>query len=96
MVEESSEYDETVPKNIAKWAKILQTQMRSHTSDAFDPIYVISFLSSFKFACAVSRIHGGAVMRFFPIFMKISSAAALNARLRLKPTSLSNAPMAKK
>lgn len=43
-VDMSLNYDENVAKNISKWARILQMQMRSKTFDERNLIFVISFL----------------------------------------------------
>lgn len=64
-MDKSSEFDGRVAKNFAKSEKRLQTQTRSHRFDAFDHIFVISFLSAIKLACDTNGIHERAVMWLF-------------------------------
>lgn len=63
--------------------------------EAFDPISVISALSAFTLTCDSSAIHESVDTWLFDFIIKGSSAAALNARLRLKPTSSSSTHKAK-
>lgn len=83
-------YDGSAAKNIAKWAKRLKTQVQYRMSDAFDPVPVIIFPFAFKLACDTHGSLEGAAQWLFYYFIKSSSAAALNTRLCLKQTSLSN------
>lgn len=94
-VDKSPMYDENVAENIEKWAKRLQTQIRSHMFGAFDVISVTSFLPAFKLARDTSEIHDGAAIWFLHFFTKRSPAAASNARSSLKQTSSSNTHRAK-
>lgn len=54
--------------------------MRTITFDPYSPIYIISFLSSFKSACNTDRIHEGAVMWLLPLFLKKRAAEDLISR----------------
>lgn len=78
LVNKSSEHDGIVERNIAKSAKWLKTQIRSHTFHVLNPISVIIFQSTFTFACSTNRIHAEAGMCLFYFFLKSSSAAILN------------------
>lgn len=84
------EYGGNVTKKIAKSAERLQPQMRSHLFDSFGLISIISVLSVFRLACDINEIQEGAAIWLFHSFMKGSSTAALNTRICLKTTSLSN------
>lgn len=86
----SSQYDGNVKKNSAKCGKRLRSQMSLDIFDAFDPIYVIRFLSAFTFTCNTDEGHEGAALCLFHVFTKRSCAAALNARLCLKPAASLN------
>lgn len=95
LIDNSSEYNGKVAQNTAKGAKRLQTQIQSRTLDEVDPISVISFLSAFKMARDTNEIQESAAKAAVHFFMEGSSAAALNARLRLEPTSSSSTPKTK-
>lgn len=86
---QSSEYNGSVVKNIAKWAERRQTQKRSEMFDAFNPISLISYISAFMQVCDTKEIHEVAAMWLFHFHMRGSCADALNSRLCLKPTSSS-------
>lgn len=58
--------------------------------DTFKPLSVISFLFAFKLASDTTSIHEGAFMWLFHLYLKGSSAAGLDLRLRLKSISLSS------
>lgn len=95
LVAESSEHNRRVSKITARWASRPQSQMRSRTLDAFNPISVINFLSSFNLECDINGMNDGAVMWLFHFLLKASSTAALNARFCFKPTTSCNTPSAK-
>lgn len=75
------EFDETVAKTIARWARRLLTQMRLDTFNASDPISVVSFLSTFRLACNPHGIHEEAAMCLFHDLTKGPSGTSLNARI---------------
>lgn len=91
LVDVSSDLDGNVTKNSARSTMRLLPQMRSHMLDEPGPISVISFLFAFMLACNTKEIHNGLDTWFFQYLMKTSSTGALNARLSVEPTPLSNA-----
>lgn len=80
LADKLSWYDEEAVRSEDKWAKRLQVQVKWRVLDFFDPISIVSFLSSFKLACATDSVHEGAAVQFLSFFVKHPAAAALNTQ----------------
>ena len=78
----SQHYDRVVAKKVAKMAKMMEVQLRSHFFDATDPISILAFLPQFKTACDTNGVHEGAETWLFQFFIKSPAKAALVARIR--------------
>lgn len=85
LVDEASEYDGNVAKNIAMFARRIQRQIQTHAFNAFDAIFVIRFLSAFVFAFDRSEFREVVAFSLFHFQTKGSFSPALNRRLCLKP-----------
>lgn len=62
----------------------MTVQMKTHTLDLFDAIYIIDISGNFKFACDSDCMHKGAAIWIFSFFVKNSASTALSARLASK------------
>lgn len=76
-----SKNDHIVSKNIRKKLTCMTAQMSPNTFDRFDPLSIIGFRSSFKFAFGINEIHEGAAMWLFYFFVKKLTFSALHTRL---------------
>lgn len=74
-------YDENVSSYITKLVKNVRSQMKAHFVDQNDPISIIGFLATFKFACDANRIHEAEAMRVLPYYANETVASALQSRM---------------
>lgn len=81
--DKSSDYDDHVTESVAKWAKRLQVQVKTHGFDSPDPISITRIFSKFKLTCETNRIHKGRAMWLLLFFMKNLAAAASDSRIAL-------------
>lgn len=68
---------------------VLQVQMRNRVFDAFDHIFIFSFLKTFKTVCDEKEISESAVMWFIYCYMKKLLHIALSYRFHLKSSKSS-------
>lgn len=78
----SSKYDCIDSRNTGNVSKWKMAQIKLHTYDHFDPIYITGFLCGLKFAFDTNEIHEAAAMKLFHTFMKYSGSSALHTRWR--------------
>lgn len=76
-----SQYDDQVACNDAKWANLLQVQMRTQIFDPHEPIPLISFLPPLNLACVTNGIDGDTSIKLLHFFLEKQSAAWLNSRI---------------
>lgn len=93
---ESTKYNHTVSKNFSKILKHVNSPMKSHTCDPFDPISMIGFLCIFKLVCDTYGIHEDATIWLISFVMSKSAAAALNTRPASKHKAQTRIPSAGK
>lgn len=63
-------YDETVSSKISKMMKNIKSQMKAHFSDPSDSISIIDFLTTFRLACNINRIHEEAPFESFQSLLR--------------------------
>lgn len=76
-----TKYDRQVSEYIAKRAKRMNAQMKSHTLHHFEPISIIGFLKNFKLAYDNIDVLEGAFMWLFHFFKIKTAFAVLSACL---------------
>lgn len=73
-------YYKTTAKSTRKMSKNIPVQMRNLMFNGHDPIPILSFLESIKFACDANDMHEVAAMRLFQYFMKGRAQRSLLAK----------------
>lgn len=74
-------YDGKIAKNFAERAKSLQTQIRSHMFETFDPMSFINFLSTSTVSSEANGINEGPANWFFHFSIKGLSVPVIKADL---------------
>lgn len=68
---------------VAKTAKMTAAQMKACTFCGKEPMFVITFLIEFKFACDTYSIHRGTEMWLFKQYLTGLAEAAMNLQVTL-------------
>lgn len=83
LADKSSHYNDEVARNVSRWTKRFQIQIKLHGFDLFEPISIISFLSAFRLACDINRVNGVEALGLLLIFIKFHAAATLTDHIAL-------------